>query len=166
VFVLHGLGGAGKTQIALKTIEKTRDMWTDIVFVDATSRETTISTLQGFAKVKKIGDTHEDAIRWLGAHKERWLMLFDNADDPLFNIGDFFPPGNYGSILVTTRISDLAHLARGPDSDFGVASMEPKEALELLLKTARMRDEQLPGVERKEAIGLLEVRPLRHSTRI
>ncbi|KAG9100997.1 hypothetical protein FS749_011080 [Ceratobasidium sp. UAMH 11750] len=108
VFVLHGLGGAGKTQIALKAIEKTRDIWTDIVYVDATSRDTTIKSLSDFAKLKQIGDTHETMIQWLGGRPERWVMVFDNADDLALRIHEFFPAGNHGSILVTTRLPDLA----------------------------------------------------------
>jgi hypothetical protein len=157
VFVLHGLGGAGKTQIALKTIQKTRDIWTDIVYVDATSRETTISTLQGFAKLRKIGETHEDTVRWLESHKERWLMVFDNADDPLLSISEFFPQGNHGSIIITTRLPGLALLAQGPESDCTVLSMYPDEALALLLKTARIQGEGVLESENNAAIGLLQV---------
>jgi hypothetical protein len=158
VFILHGLGGAGKTQIALKTIEKTSDMWTDIIFVDATSRETTTSALEGFAKDKKIGETHNDAIRWLGDHKERWLMLFDNADDPSLGISRFFPQGGHGSILVTTRVPGLALLGRGLKSDCRVSDMVPEEALELLLKAARLEGEVLLEAERNAAVQLLQVR--------
>jgi predicted acylesterase/phospholipase RssA len=157
VFVLHGLGGAGKTQIALRVIEKTHNMWTDIVYIDATSRETTASTLEGFATAKMIGKTYEDTIWWLANRRERWLMVFDNADDSSLDISDFFPAGNHGSILITTRMADLALLARGPESDCNVTSMEPGEALELLLKTARMQEELLGEAEREAAIHLLEV---------
>ncbi|QRV77421.1 patatin-like phospholipase protein [Ceratobasidium sp. AG-Ba] len=45
VFVLYGLGGSGKTQLALKTVQQTRDTWTDVVFVDATTHETAVATL-------------------------------------------------------------------------------------------------------------------------
>jgi hypothetical protein len=157
VFVLHGLGGSGKTQTALKTVEITHEIWTDIVFVDATSRDTTISTLEGFAKVKKIGETHEDTIRWLGGHKERWLMLFDNADDSSFSINGFFPRGNHGSILITTRIPALALLARGLKSTCKVSSMEPDEAFDLLLKAAKIDREELLDTERNAAVQLLQV---------
>jgi hypothetical protein len=157
VFVLHGLGGAGKTQIALKTIQKTRDIWTDIVYVDATSRETTTSTLQGFARLKNIGKTHEDTLRWLGSHRERWLMMFDNADDPLLGITDFFPQGNHGSIIITTRIPGLALLAQGVSSDCAVLSMCPDEALELLMKTARLHDKPTSEAEHSAAVSLIQV---------
>ncbi|KAG8678836.1 hypothetical protein FRC08_017443, partial [Ceratobasidium sp. 394] len=156
VFVLHGLGGAGKTQLALKTIEETKDMWSDILFVDATSRETATSTLEAFAKDRKIGQTERDTIRWLENRRERWLMVFDNADDPSVRISDFFPGGNHGSIVITTRIPGVAVLARGPSSDFGVSSMEPGDALELLLKTAGMQEHVLGEAERDAANDLLQ----------
>jgi hypothetical protein len=157
VCVLHGLGGSGKTQIALKAVEMTHDTWTDIVFVDATSRDTAVSTLEGFAKAKKIGETHEDTIRWLGDHRERWLMVFDNADNMSLDTNGLFPRGNHGSILITTRIPDLALLARGPKSTCKVSSMEPTQAFELLLKAAKLEGDELLEAERKAAVQLLQV---------
>ncbi|KAG9093028.1 hypothetical protein FRC06_011707 [Ceratobasidium sp. 370] len=156
VFVVHGMGGAGKTQIALKTVERTRDMWADIVYVDATSRETTIHALEGFAKAKSIGSTHEDTIRVLGGRRERWLMVLDNADDPKLGISDFFPQGNHGSILITTRLSDMALLARGAKSSCSLSIMKPYESLELLLKTAQLGEEMVTGDERQAAADLLQ----------
>ncbi|KAG9121470.1 hypothetical protein FRC07_002564 [Ceratobasidium sp. 392] len=156
VFVLHGLGGAGKTQAALRTVQKTRDVWSDIVFVDATTQDTAVSALVGFAKAKKIGDAHTDTIKWLSACRERWLMVFDNADDPSLDIRGFFPPGDHGSILVTTRISQLALLAQGPEPECSVLSMHPGEALELFLKTARLQDAELSETERNAAVTLLQ----------
>ncbi|KAG9078088.1 hypothetical protein FS749_009953 [Ceratobasidium sp. UAMH 11750] len=156
VFVLHGLGGAGKTQLALKTVEETQDMWADILFVDATSRETATSALEAYGKDLKVGQTERDTIRWLENRRERWLMVFDNADDPSVRITDLFPGGNHGSILVTTRIPGMAVLAQGPSSDFGVSSMEPGDALELLLKTAGMREIVLEEAECNAANELLE----------
>ncbi|KAG8693975.1 hypothetical protein FRC08_008776, partial [Ceratobasidium sp. 394] len=156
VFVLHGLGGAGKTQIALRTVQKTRDIWTDIVYVDATSRDTAIGALVAFAKAKMIGEAHTDAIRWLSSRRERWLMVFDNADDPSLDIRSFFPSGDHGSILITTRLPQLALLAQGPDPECGVFSMYSEEALELFLKTARLQGGQISETERDAAVNLLQ----------
>ncbi|KAG9075017.1 hypothetical protein FRC06_010323 [Ceratobasidium sp. 370] len=156
VFVLHGLGGAGKTQIALKAIERTRDIWTDIVYVDATSRDTTMKTLSDFAKLKQIGDTHEAVVQWLGCRQERWVMVFDNADDVMLRIHDFFPAGNHGSILITTRLPDLALHARGSSSESGVSGMDPQGAVDLLLKTARIEG-GLSGTEHEAGTRLLQV---------
>ncbi|KAG8775063.1 hypothetical protein FRC12_001675 [Ceratobasidium sp. 428] len=155
VCVIHGLGGSGKTQIALKVVEQTRDNWSDIVYVDATTRETTISTLKGFALARKIGETHEDALRWLELTSRSWLLVFDNADDPDLGIQNFIPGGSYGSVLITTRLRSLAHLGQGPGSEFGIGEMKAGEAVELLLTKARLWDQELSGDETDAATNLV-----------
>ncbi|KAG8699887.1 hypothetical protein FRC08_005055, partial [Ceratobasidium sp. 394] len=156
VFVVHGMGGVGKTQIALKAIERTHAMWTDVVYVDATSRETAIGALEQFSMARGIGSTHQDTITWLGSKRERWLLVFDNADDPSLGISSFMPRGDHGSILITTRLADMALLARGPRSACNVSNMDPAEALELLLKTARIEHESITDDEREEGIKLVQ----------
>ncbi|QRV95648.1 kinesin light chain [Ceratobasidium sp. AG-Ba] len=154
VFVLHGLGGAGKTQLALKAADETRHMWTDVVFVDATSNETATATLAGFAKEKGIGETCESALRWLGNRRERWLMIIDNADDPAVDIKRYSPAGRTGSILITTRISQYVRMASGVDSIYEVAGMRPDEAMELLLRTAVMSEDDMSEADREAASDL------------
>ncbi|KAG8796104.1 hypothetical protein FRC12_004856 [Ceratobasidium sp. 428] len=156
VCVVHGLGGSGKTQIALKFVEQTRENWADIVYVDATTRETAISTLKGFALARKIGETHEDTLQWLEITSRSWLLVFDNADDPDLRIQNFIPGGSYGSVLITTRLRSLAHLGQGHGSECRVGGMEPEEAVELLLTKARMRDQMLSGEEMDAATNLVQ----------
>ncbi|KAG8761998.1 hypothetical protein FRC11_011752 [Ceratobasidium sp. 423] len=79
VCVVYGLGGVGKTQLALHMIERTRDRWSHLLYVDASSEETIESALADFAVVTAIGKTHEDTIRWLESCREQWLVVFDNA---------------------------------------------------------------------------------------
>ncbi|KAG8707716.1 hypothetical protein FRC09_001653 [Ceratobasidium sp. 395] len=157
VCVVHGLGGSGKTQIALKVVEQTSDSWSDIVYVDATTRETTISTLKGFALERKIGETHEDTLRWLELTSRSWLLVFDNADDPDLGIQNFIPGGSHGSVLITTRLRSLAHLGQGPGSECRVGGMDAEEAVELLLTKARMRDQELSAEETDAAAKLVQV---------
>ncbi|QRW06373.1 kinesin light chain [Ceratobasidium sp. AG-Ba] len=156
VFVLYGLGGSGKTQLALKTAQQARDKWTDVVFVDATTHNTAIATLAGFAKEKNVGETHQGALRWLSNQRERWLMIIDNADDPKVDIRQYFPAGDTGSILVTTRIEGHVLFAQGQDADYQVSSMRQDEAMALLLKTARIKESELTITERQAAGQLLE----------
>lgn len=160
VGVVYGLGGAGKTQLALKTIEENRDKWTYVVFIDASSQKAIQSMLQSFAEGQRIGTAYTDTIRWLETRQERWLMLFDSADDPSVDLHDFFPAGNRGSILITTRLTNLVHLAHGPCpiSQIRVPpNMEPQEALVLLLKTARAQYQDIPDSEMKAATALVKV---------
>lgn len=159
VCIVHGLGGAGKTQLVLKAIERTQERWAAVLYVDASSREAIESTLQGFAIANNLGETHEDTLRWLESCK-RWLLVFDNADTPSLDIHQFFPGANHGSIIITTRLHDMVMLAKGPNSDCRVSSMAPQEAEALLMKMARVQDAILPSNDVTAAAALLEVGPL------
>ncbi|KAG8722601.1 hypothetical protein FRC09_006000 [Ceratobasidium sp. 395] len=156
VCVLHGLGGSGKTQIALKAVERTQDKWADIVYVDATTRETAITALNGFAQARKIGETHGDALRWLELSPQPWLLVLDNADNPDQRLRDFIPGGSRGSVLITTRLRSLALLGQGPGSDCRVGAMESEDAIGLLLTKARMQDQVLPTEELDAAARLVQ----------
>ncbi|QRV95844.1 kinesin light chain [Ceratobasidium sp. AG-Ba] len=155
VFVIHGLGGAGKTQTALKAVELTRDMWTDVVFVDATSTETAESALAGFAKEKGIGESHQSAKYWLEHQCQRWLLVIDNVDNPSIDLGSLFPSGNHGSILITTRIPELAMLGRGLRPECRVGSMDEDDGLALFRKAIGVEDTVLPQDEQDAAVELL-----------
>ncbi|KAG8705087.1 hypothetical protein FRC09_003165 [Ceratobasidium sp. 395] len=156
ICVVHGLGGAGKTQLALKVAERTRERWSDIIYVDATSRDTAANALKAFAIAKNIGDTHEDAAQWLSLSTQPWLLVFDNADDPDMNLPNLIPAGSHGSVLVTTRLRSLALLGRGPGSDCNVSRMDAEEAVELLLKKSRMQDQVLVPEEEEAAKKLVQ----------
>lgn len=157
VCVLHGLGGAGKTQLALKTIERHRDSWKHVVYIDASSKEAIETSLQGYAKSKGIGETYEDALEWLESCRQPWLMYFDNADHPSLELKEYFPGSNRGSILITTRLVDLEVQAKGPDSVCHVSGMSPQDALALLLKVVGKQDVELVDDETRAANTLLQV---------
>ncbi|KAG9073554.1 hypothetical protein FS749_015005 [Ceratobasidium sp. UAMH 11750] len=156
IFVFHGLGGAGKTQLALRVVERTRERWSDVIYADATSLESLASTLREFAIARKIGETHEDTLRWLGSHTEPWLLVFDNADDSALDLQKYFPTGTHGRVLITTRARDVALLAKGPSSDYNVSSMEPEESLQLLLAVARSDLATLSNENKEAATALVQ----------
>ncbi|KAG8766152.1 hypothetical protein FRC12_007058 [Ceratobasidium sp. 428] len=155
VFVFHGLGGAGKTQLALRTVEKTRDYWSDVIFIDATSLETLTSTLRQFAIARSLGDTYESTLLWLSSYTERWLLVFDNADDTSLDLEGYLPKGTHGRVLITTRTRDITLLAQGPESDYNVSSMESEESLQLLLAVARASAPTLSDEDRDIANAIV-----------
>ncbi|KAJ7926286.1 hypothetical protein B0H13DRAFT_1862338 [Mycena leptocephala] len=61
VYLLHGLGGAGKTQIALTFIQESSH-YTDISFLDASTSETIEIGLMNLAASK---NSLQDALKWL-----------------------------------------------------------------------------------------------------
>lgn len=157
VCVVYGLGGAGKTQLVLKVVERTREKWETVLYVDASSVEAIESAMQAFAAANSIGETYEDTIRWLESNHKQWLLVFDNADAPSLQMSRFFPNCNHGSIVITTRLQDMTLLAQGPEADCNVSSLNPEDALVLLLKTARIQNHLLTDIERIAASTLLEV---------
>ncbi|KAG8784163.1 hypothetical protein FRC12_018914 [Ceratobasidium sp. 428] len=157
VFVFHGLGGAGKTQLALRTVERTRDHWSDVIFVDATSVETLTNALRQFAMARSLGDTYEAALLWLSSYTKPWLLVFDNADDSSLNLESYFPKRTHGRVLITTRTRDIALLAQGPDSDYNVSSMEPEESRQLLLAVARVNLSTLSDEDKNTANTIVQV---------
>ncbi|KAJ7734845.1 hypothetical protein B0H16DRAFT_1731606 [Mycena metata] len=56
IYVLHGLGGAGKTHIALKFIQESPANFSDTFFVDASTLDTINTSLKNIAKCKSAGD--------------------------------------------------------------------------------------------------------------
>ncbi|KAI9846534.1 MAG: hypothetical protein M1837_003955 [Sclerophora amabilis] len=109
---LHGLGGVGKTRIALQYATYSRDQYDAIFWIAA---DNPLKLTQSFLEVsRRLGltpenDAAQDAVAatskvksWLEETCCRWLVVFDNADNPevLLNA---WPGGAAGSILLTTR---------------------------------------------------------------
>ncbi|KAJ7716771.1 hypothetical protein B0H16DRAFT_1898212 [Mycena metata] len=130
IYVLHGLGGAGKTQIALKFIEESS--FSDIFLVDTSKVETIETALKSIAVSKSVGDSAQDALRWLRSNHNKWLLFFDNADDPKINLHDFLPKCSHGNIIMTSRNPDL----RSYGAHTLVSDMEDVDATTLLLRRA------------------------------
>ncbi|KAJ7930458.1 hypothetical protein B0H13DRAFT_1585234, partial [Mycena leptocephala] len=130
--VLHGLGGAGKTQIGLKFINDSSH-FTDKFFLDSSTAETIDTGLKNIACMKNVGNSSQDALRWLTNRDEDWLVFYDNTDDPKLNLNRFIPQCNHGNIIITTRNPTLRSYA---GAQFAVSDMEEMDAVELLLKSA------------------------------
>ncbi|KAJ7805668.1 hypothetical protein B0H14DRAFT_2879106 [Mycena olivaceomarginata] len=133
IYVLYGLGGAGKTQIGLKFIEESSH-FVDKFLIDSSTPKTIDVGLKGIATTKKIGDSAQDALKWLASNHNEWLLFFDNADDPKINLNKFFPKCNHGNIVVTSRNPGLR--VYGASSQ--VADMQEADAVVLLLKSAAL----------------------------
>ncbi|KAJ7607626.1 hypothetical protein DFH06DRAFT_1066608 [Mycena polygramma] len=131
IYVLHGLGGAGKTQIALKLIQESTK-FTDRFFIDASTTETIETGLRNTAIIKNTGKSSADALKWLTSTQEEWLLFFDNADDPALDLNQFLPKCGHGNIVITSRNPEL----RGYGENSVVSDMEESDAVTLLLTSA------------------------------
>jgi hypothetical protein len=70
----------------------------------------------------------------LSSWSERWLLVFDNLDNPedVPGILSFFPASHFGSILITSRHTGSKELGQSIELD----RMERNEGLRLLLHSS------------------------------
>jgi hypothetical protein len=89
VRAIHGLGGVGKSTLALQYAHRYRDAYTLVWWVGAETAESIVSGLAGLAMAlcpQWAGAVGPDeraawAVLWLQEH-EGWLLVFDNVEDP------------------------------------------------------------------------------------
>ncbi|KAJ7073170.1 P-loop containing nucleoside triphosphate hydrolase protein, partial [Mycena amicta] len=136
VVLLYGLGGVGKTQIALKFIAESGSRFTHHFKINASSGESIQAGYKEIAMSKNLGDTVDATQTWLNANPDEWLMLFDNADKVDLDLGDYLPKGAHGNILITSRNPDL-WVHTGPDRRaIEILNLSVDDAVSLLLKRA------------------------------
>jgi hypothetical protein len=135
VFVVHGLGGMGKTQLCVAYVRRHKEDFTAVFWVDGSSKDALRQSLaNAAARLPKEGplsaglpvpDAHDvdgsiEALRqWLSRDANTgWLLVLDNidrewqgasgrADPQAYDFKDFFPPADHGNILITTRLGRL-----------------------------------------------------------
>jgi tetratricopeptide (TPR) repeat protein len=136
---LCGLGGVGKTQIALEYAYRHALDYSAVFWIGADTVESIISSLLHVASVLRLPERDDQdqqrvlaaVHHWLTAHHD-WLVIWDNVEDTAL-LGRFFPPARKGAILLTTRCQALGTLARGIDLE----PMGQEEGVLLLLRRAK-----------------------------
>ncbi|CAE6508083.1 unnamed protein product [Rhizoctonia solani] len=156
LFVLHGLGGAGKTQIALKCAERLEERFIHVIFVDASSDESIKATLTTAALANKLGTTYPDALKWIANRGSSCLLIFDNADNRSVKLRTYLPPSAEYNVLITTRCQEFVGLADDTDAERNVSQMGPEDAKKLLLKTAKLARVGLSDEDKSAIQSILE----------
>jgi hypothetical protein len=121
---LHGLGGVGKTQLAVEYAWKHLGGYEAVLWLRADSPEALDANLAGLAGVLGLPDASAKeqhvqtnaVLGWLKGH-ERWLLIADNADTEQAGeaVREQLAPHLPGHVLVTSRLGrwpvNLTHLA-------------------------------------------------------
>jgi hypothetical protein len=130
--VLHGLGGMGKTQLAITYARRHKEKYTAIFWLKANDENSlklsfrdvaqqvlryhpSTSMLSSVDQDKDLDQVVSVVKAWLDfARNTRWLMIYDNFDNPktpgnpddsAVDIRQFLPRSDHGSIIITTRSS-------------------------------------------------------------
>ncbi|KAK5994851.1 Nephrocystin-3-like protein [Cladobotryum mycophilum] len=137
-----GLGGVGKTQIALEAAFRVRDQGKDcfIFWVPAINAVTFENAYRDIGKKLHIpGINDDDAdVTALSQSTYDWVLIVDNADDTDVIFGhagflNYLPFSHRGSILFTTRNHQIAmRLVARQENIIAATKMSRDEALEML----------------------------------
>ncbi|KAL8909884.1 MAG: hypothetical protein Q9171_004797 [Xanthocarpia ochracea] len=158
---IHGLGGTGKTQLALKYVKDHQDDYNPILWIDAQDEDSVRSSFERCASELQLSvdrtqtqgssllgsPTVQAVLRWLYSRKdtdEAWLAIIDNADDVSWGIKKVLPKGQRGSVIITSQDSQSQKLVDGGCEEVRVDTLELLEARMLLLRHLRLDLEPVP----------------------
>ncbi len=137
---ITGLGGIGKTQMALEYAYRYGSKYSAVLWVRSDTLEGLIISFTRLAHVLNLPECNEldqniviaAVQRWLRLHSD-WLLIFDNVDEPSIAM-PFLPNAGSGHLLLTTRAQSLGEIARPVQ----VLPMKPEIGALLLLRRAEI----------------------------
>ena len=147
---LHGLGGVGKTRLAIEYALGQETDYSALLFVRASDSATLNESIAALAsadvldlpakEAKKDAAKIEAALRWLDAHPT-WLMILDNVDDEkaVGAVGQLMARLKGGHVIVTARASNFPASLRKLELDM----LDEDAATAFLME--RTRDERAPA---------------------
>lgn len=135
---LFGLGGIGKTQLALEYVYSHRDSYEFIFWISAVSETTLLSSFQEIARRTQCvpntdalspSEVAKNVLWWLN-RQQKWLLVIDNLDN-LEVVDSYLPDASLGKhTLITTRNQHCHHI---PAEGLEVKELDIQDATELLV---------------------------------
>ncbi|MER7181760.1 FxSxx-COOH system tetratricopeptide repeat protein [Streptomyces hyaluromycini] len=157
---LHGMGGVGKSQLALEYVYTHQHDYKVICWIPAERESLVLAGLATLAAHLGVASTERDSVGVpaagtavpaalealrSGVPYDNWLLVFDNAED-VEMVRGYFPPNGPGKIIVTSRNRAWERVA----TPLPVNVFEREESVELLQKRS-------PDLSAEDADLLAEV---------
>lgn len=141
---IHGLGGVGKTQLALEYSYRCAPDYILVWWVRAEEPAKLAADYAGLAMELNLKEKEEKDQKLIVAAVKRWfqqnrnwLLVFDNAREQC-EVRDYIPQGATGHVIVTSRNPNWAGLA----SPLAVPVLKRTESVDFLLKRTVQQDRQ------------------------
>lgn len=141
---IHGLGGVGKTQLVLRYAYTYRGEYDLVWWINCEKTEILAADYAALADELRLpGRGAENqkrtiqAVReWLESH-DRWLLVFDNANEPA-DLNDYLPRFGCGHIIMTSRYHNWRNLGRSVQ----LVTWTPAEAVRFVIRQTGQENEQ------------------------
>ena len=148
--VLYGIGGSGKTQLTLRYIQKHKNEYPTIIWINASSSESTYQSFEDVANLfsqswpaRDVPNPYSGTENWAKVVSRlrstlytRWLLVIDSIDDlEQEQFRRYVPACSHGSVIITStqyQCVDVFPSFTGIEVD----ALDLKSAQELLLNRA------------------------------
>ncbi|KAK4553261.1 hypothetical protein LTR86_009561 [Recurvomyces mirabilis] len=141
--ILSGLGGIGKTQLAVAYAKRHKESYSAVFWSnmrdEASAKQSFVATAQRILQYHPsathlsscdltggLDEATRAVLAWLGdPDNSRWLAIYDNYDNPkvpgnndseVVDIDQFLPDTYHGSVIITTRSTQVRNGWRMPIS--------------------------------------------------
>ncbi|MFE4452491.1 FxSxx-COOH system tetratricopeptide repeat protein [Streptomyces sp. NPDC056796] len=137
---LHGMGGVGKSQIAVEYVYRHSGEFNVIWWIPSEQENLILGALGDLARSLglEVGPQANAAVPAVrealrtGKPFDNWLLVFDNAED-IEAVRSYFPNGGPGKIIVTSRNREWERVA----TPLSVDVFDREESITLLQRRAR-----------------------------
>jgi hypothetical protein len=140
VVVVYGLGGIGKTQLVVEFAREHQSKFSSVFWLDGSSKASLKQSFVGMARRLPKDDLSPDGVemlkhstidveaavreclQWLSLRSNyQWLLILDNVDRDFrnsedtqaYDVKNYFPFADHGSILITSRLASLQQYGSG-----------------------------------------------------
>ncbi|MFC1565066.1 NB-ARC domain-containing protein, partial [candidate division KSB1 bacterium] len=148
-----GLGGIGKTQIAVEYAYRYKDDYTAVFWVKSETKSDIDSSLVEIAGKLNLPEKDQSdqllivnaALKWF-EENNNWLLIFDNADEKetLKILNDYIPSNETGNVIVTSRADNFHKIKI--THPLKIDKLDPDEAFEMLRKHTGF-DAEMPEIK-------------------